>query len=836
MFTASETCDMKIKIKTTLIYKLLRNSILFMILFYAMQSHGQVIKPLGNGLPSGVEAHCFYKGDLYAIYYDSYHNNLKRYNLSKWNGVFWSTLDSFKLYAPGDSFESAKKIYALTFYNEDIYIAGLFDSIVNIPGSRYVVMWNNKKWTGLGGHRIPAKDTLRRSYITSMAVFKNHLIVAGKIDTLPGVGLKNMASWDGNKWDYVGSQLNQGVDIPGKPDSASVRSMLVYKDSLFAFGYFTRAGNLSSVNIAKWDGQLWSNNYQADFPGEILAGCFYQGSLFIFLPGHIYKTSGPGKNWTALTNAVGFQNISFATFNGKLWISGLLYDTLQLNYFAIYDGKHFSKVKSTALIAEYPETYLDSVSGKLYLTGYFNQGNTSVNTGIVKTSYSKVSGYVYQDLNGNCKYDAGDLPLQGKLIQTNPGFNYTSTDTNGYYEMYLPADNYEIRSIPGKHYSIDCPAPQKFYSIKMLTDSSYDNINFATSVIPHIKDLQISLACTSGGYRAVKGNIEKYRIDYENTGTEGISNFSIALKHDPLLTKFSATPPPDIYTNPLAVWHLTNLSPGMHRHIDFEVKIDSTLNYNDKIRFFARFDSVTCINDSDLRDNFDTLVQIVASSHDPNNKQSYPFGDITASDKNIRYMIHFQNTGTATATKVVVVDTLDLALPLTEVVINSSSHPYHLKIDNNVLIWTFDKINLPDSSSDLSKSMGYISFSTGIKQGVGTGKIIKNKAYIYFDYEQPVETNETINTIVYNSTGIETGSVYNSALRAYPNPAHNQLFIENLKTENLELTLFNAMGQSVKTIRLPASQTTAIETSNFAPGIYFLKTNSGQANTIVINH
>jgi uncharacterized repeat protein (TIGR01451 family) len=113
----------------------------------------------------------------------------------------------------------------------------------------------------------------------------------------------------------------------------------------------------------------------------------------------------------------------------------------------------------------------------------------------------------------------------------------------------------------------------------------------------------------------------------------------------------------------------------------------------------------------------------------------------------LEYKIRFQNMGTAEAVNIVVVDTLSQHLDLTTFQMMSASHTYKLKFERvngrQVAFWIFTDINLPAKSINEPASHGYIKFKIKHLPTIAEGTIIKNFADIYFDFNEPVRTNET---------------------------------------------------------------------------------------------
>ena len=144
----------------------------------------------------------------------------------------------------------------------------------------------------------------------------------------------------------------------------------------------------------------------------------------------------------------------------------------------------------------------------------------------------------------------------------------------------------------------------------------------------------------------------------------------------------------------------------------------------------------------------------ITDSRDPNDKQVLPTGTttehFTPTDAELQYQIRFHNTGTDTAYTATVIDTLSDNLDVATLQIGAASHKYLFNVSGKgkpVLTWTMNNINLPDSTKDRLNSNGFVSFSIKAKTGLPTQTKIENYADIIFDYNDPVRTNTTFNTI-----------------------------------------------------------------------------------------
>ena len=194
-------------------------------------------------------------------------------------------------------------------------------------------------------------------------------------------------------------------------------------------------------------------------------------------------------------------------------------------------------------------------------------------------------------------------------------------------------------------------------------------------------------------------------------------------------------------------------------------------------------------------------------SFDPNDKLALPkgFGEEHLIEKNtvLNYMIRFQNTGTDTAYKVVLVDSLTALLNPQTLRLGAASHAYDFDLlPGNILRITFDNINLPHQAVDEDGSQGFVQFAIQQTPDLADGSRIENSAAIYFDFNAPVITNTTLHTVGSHfvaSVSTDEVSAALPTLYVYPNPGSDRLYFEapGAVNEALRFVLTDALGRSV---------------------------------------
>ena len=158
------------------------------------------------------------------------------------------------------------------------------------------------------------------------------------------------------------------------------------------------------------------------------------------------------------------------------------------------------------------------------------------------------------------------------------------------------------------------------------------------------------------------------------------------------------------------------------------------------------------------------------------------------------------------------------------------SHPYRLQLDSaSAIAFVFEDILLPDSTTNLEASQGFVEFIVKPRADAPLGTRIENTAAIYFDVNPPIFTNTTFHTLGRDFIDIldwvETPGA-ETVWSFSPNPTHGTLYINwEPATEPAFLILTNAWGQE-KTRYLLAGGSAQIDLHDLHAGWYGLQLRS----------
>lgn len=478
---------------------------------------------------------------------------------------------------------------------------------------------------------------------------------------------------------------------------------------------------------------------------------------------------------------------------------------------------------------------INEPSGNYYLTitdasgcvtsGYIYLGYNLSNT----NCYCVISGIVYNDANTNCTQDPGESGINHIRIDC-PGIGYIYTDMTGAYSFTVPAGTYTLTEQLNPNYQINGCQSNITTVVSTPATGCTITANFANTVIP-VHDLHI---ITTSINQPVPGNNYQQKMIVVNEGTYTENTIQLSRVPDGQLTYSNSTlpltqPNSGAYPNWYAVNSgFTSLIPSaastdvIDYFVPTNVPFGTVVNFKDTVSSMAPVSS-TWTSDYTPWNNLSNYNVTVVSSFDPNFKEvtpkgTGPYGIISYNDTILEYVIHFQNTGTYYAQNIYVLDTLDSDLDWDSFIPGYADHNYTASMNTNgVVKFMFSNIQLPYNGPP---SNGMVSYRIKTKRNLVPGTEFRNKAAIFFDYNAPIITNTTINSLQILS-GLNESMIENSTINLYPNPTSGIVTIAS-KYDFNKIELLSITGQTLLSETINA-KTHQLQLQNFAEGIYFVK-------------
>ena len=459
-----------------------------------------------------------------------------------------------------------------------------------------------------------------------------------------------------------------------------------------------------------------------------------------------------------------------------------------------------------------------------------------------------VKGTVYDDANHNCVQDAGEVGIQHVQMSCT-SIGYTYTDTSGDYYFLVPTGSYTVSQTVLGMYPLSPCQPNHIPISSVAATGCYTVVNFADTLNP-IHDMHIS----TWDYTGPRPGFPYQHVTViTNDGT--VMEPNILASYVPDGQIFGATfVPAGIFTGAPYYYSTGSsafaLAPGdgqeflVNYNVPADIPLGTSVVFTDTVAYAAPMSN--WLADYSPWNNVNYFTTTTVGSYDPNFKEVSPkgwgpAGVITVSDSVLEYMVHFQNTGTYMAENVVVKDTLDPSLDWTTLRPVYMSNKCVVDIDEHgVATFTFKNIDLPPSSTEPVASNAMFTYTVKQRPALPMGTHILNSASIYFDFNAPIKTKSTYNTIAW-SAGVPTTPTATgggNAFTIYPNPANNTFnaIINSSAGGGYSMRVTDVAGKTElnKTLSLiKGSQTVTVDVSRLSAGVYFVTLigNDGNAET-----
>ena len=386
------------------------------------------------------------------------------------------------------------------------------------------------------------------------------------------------------------------------------------------------------------------------------------------------------------------------------------------------------------------------------------------------------SVFVYNDLNGNGEHESNEPGLSNWPVLGNDINGLLWTNGNGNAFVAVPQGAYQFTVLN----TTDNWVSTTPTSVTIDLTSGPATASFGLQVIP---GEAIVAAGPFTGFWDILHCTEGYEsgVYLENIGSQAVSGF-MTLTCDPLFTpdadSYFTTPPVEVGPG-YALWNVEDFLPGEYELLSFHIDGPGVEYLNQSFTFDFDITLFDPQGNMIYSDNW-SVSPIVACAYDPNDITGFPAGLSAPHEEGytiehyilpenmVEFRVRFQNTGTLPAEDIDIYIPIDpnqwelnTIFPLMrsaemQVIclhddgLNLSMLEHELPegvTAEDLLIFSFDDIYLPDSASNPDGSQGYVYFRMQAKHTLNIGDDINAQAFIYFEQNPAVVTNETYHVI-----------------------------------------------------------------------------------------
>lgn len=457
-------------------------------------------------------------------------------------------------------------------------------------------------------------------------------------------------------------------------------------------------------------------------------------------------------------------------------------------------------------------------------------GTDHTNSFDLNNDCANITGRLYADVNGSCAYETGEPLLPGLFVKA------TNTATGAvHYGTYTTTGNYSLNLAEGGTYDITagswwadmvpaCGASGSTTLTVTASGSYTQDFGFSCSTGGPDMSVYASAGCFRPG--ETRG-LSVYGFSNELcSGTPAVVTLTLPAHLSYVSTASGAVPEVSDHT---LTWAVANLS-GVDEfisHIQVYTEPEAAIGDTVCMSLVATPVGAT---DPDVTNNSYSFCVPIVNSYDPNEKLVAPKGSSTEGNIPLNtglltYQINFQNTGTDVAYNVTIKDVLDAEIDPASIHVLGGSHTFTAAIANgNELQFRFNNIMLPDSNVNEPGSHGYLIYQARLKPGLSAGTVVNNTANIYFDYNDAVVTNTTVNTL-FDPTAVQQLQAGRFSALVFPNPAANVLTVKAADNSAFTATLTDITGRIV--LQQSGQEILELNTASLPAGIYQLGIQSG---------
>ena len=251
--------------------------------------------------------------------------------IAKWNGSNWHPVGE----GLSDSFGGNGNTYSQIIYQEDLVVGGGFTR-VGTDTVYGIARWDGVNWHSMNFPAVPSFFP----FISAMAIYNDELYVAGNFQALINGGVtSDVAKFDGTQWHEVGGGLKGGWSF--------AEDLIMFKNELYLCGYFWKSDGNAGNMIMKLQNDQWAD-VAGGVSNQLHDMVIFNDELYV-AGGFEYAGDGvpanniakwTGEKWCGLGSVFDNRILCVEVFNNDLYIGGgfTLIDGDTVNYIAKWIG------------------------------------------------------------------------------------------------------------------------------------------------------------------------------------------------------------------------------------------------------------------------------------------------------------------------------------------------------------------------------------------------------------------------------------------------------------------------------------------------------------------
>lgn len=504
-------------------------------------------------------------------------------------------------------------------------------------------------------------------------------------------------------------------------------------------------------------------------------------------------------------------------------------------FYCSYTTLHQLKIQNghNAILTQFyalqnPNLYCIQVDNMTYMNTHFaNNIDTFTVFATNCSGIEPIMGYSYSDSNQNCDFDTSDYPLRNlhfKLFDNNNVLlHQLYSQSNGFYRFNVQGGSYKVTlDTAGMPFNLQCGHP----GVDTTLITSFNDTTDFSVVCNGQQDFGVHSISTMGWIFPGEqhtllvnaGDISQWYNLHCSSGIGGSVVITVngpVSYNGPAVGALIPAVAGNVFTFSISDFGaITNSSA-----FNLLFTTDTTATDSEFVCISVSINPIAA-TEHNIDNNTMTYCYRVLNSFDPNTKAVYPLEVKAGYSDFFTYQINFQNTGSAQAFTIKVIDTLAANFDLSTFELLFYSHPCSVTLNGNIITAKFLNINLPDSASNEAASHGYFQYRIKPLANQNLGTEIKNTAFIYFDFNPAVATNTTVNHFSVVTSIEET---LQNEISVFPNPNEGLFTVSSNSAKDKKIKLYSILGDMIYETQVQKDKSVVIDLSAQAKGVYVLR-------------